>query len=378
MLAGIFYGAQYGGSTTAILVNLPGETSSIVTCIDGHQMARKGRAGPALAAAGLASFFAGCFGTLVLAAFSAPLIQFALKFGAAEYVSLMILGLIGAIVLASGSMLKAIGMILLGLMLGSVGTDVNTGIPRFNLGIPELSDGIGFIIVAMGIYGYAEIVHNLSGAPSDRNLLTTRVSGLFPDPAGLPAHASGCGPRHRAGLDSRYPARRRSDAGRLRRLHDRAEDAAAAGRGALRPGQHPRRRRAGGRQQCGGPDLFHPAADPRPAVKRRHGADGRRHDDPQYPAGPAGDDGESVAVLGPDRLDVDRQRHAGDPQPATDRHVDPSAVYSLRWLFPAIVLLCAIGVYSTNNNTFDIWLVAVFGLLRLHLHQAEARTRPAC
>src|SRR3979411_3129738 len=134
MLAGIYYGAQYGGSTTAILVNLPGETSSIVTCIDGYQMARNGRAGPALSAAALSSFFAGSVGTLVLAAFAVPLTQLALKFGAAEYVSLMILGLLGAVVLASGSMLNAIGMILLGLMLGSVATDVNTGVPRFSLG----------------------------------------------------------------------------------------------------------------------------------------------------------------------------------------------------------------------------------------------------
>src|SRR5450830_1753379 len=118
MLAGIYYGAQYGGSTTSILVNLPGETSSVITCIDGYQMARQGRAGPALAAAGLGSFFAGCVGTLILAAFAVPLTQVAFMFGPAEYFSLMVLGLIGAVVLASGSLLKAFGMILLGLLLG--------------------------------------------------------------------------------------------------------------------------------------------------------------------------------------------------------------------------------------------------------------------
>jgi TctA family transporter len=131
MLAGIYYGAQYGGSTTAILVNLPGETSPLVTVIDGYQMARKGRAGAALAAAGLGSFFAGCVGTLILAEFAAPLTELAFKFGPAEYFSLMILGLIGAVVLASGVVLKAIGMIVLGLLLGMVGTDVNSGVMRF-------------------------------------------------------------------------------------------------------------------------------------------------------------------------------------------------------------------------------------------------------
>ena len=148
MLAGIYYGAQYGGSTTAILVNLPGESSSVVTVIDGYQMARKGRAGPALAAAGLGSFFAGCVGTLILAAFAAPLTEVAFKFGPAEYFSLMILGLIGAVVLASGSLLKAVAMIVLGLLMGLVGTDVNSGVARFSFDIPELTDGIGFIAVS--------------------------------------------------------------------------------------------------------------------------------------------------------------------------------------------------------------------------------------
>src|ERR1700749_1592069 len=145
MLAGIYYGAQYGGSTTAILVNLPGESSSVVTMLDGYQMARKGRAGAALSVAAIGSFIAGCVGTLILAGFAAPLAELAFKFGPAEYFSLMVLGLIGAVVLASGSIVKAIAMIVLGLLLGLVGTDVNTGTSRFAFGIPELSDGIGFI-----------------------------------------------------------------------------------------------------------------------------------------------------------------------------------------------------------------------------------------
>src|SRR3954464_9675738 len=180
MLAGIYYGAQYGGSTTAILVNLPGESSSVVTVIDGYQMARQGRAGPALAAAGLGSFFAGCVGTLILAAFAAPLTEVAFKFGPAEYFSLMILGLIGAVVLASGSLIKAVAMIILGLLLGLVGTDVNSGVARFSFDIPELTDGIGFIVIAMGVFGYGEIIQNLSTSSDDREVFTAEVEGLFP------------------------------------------------------------------------------------------------------------------------------------------------------------------------------------------------------
>jgi TctA family transporter len=160
MLAGIYYGAQYGGSTTSILVNLPGEASSAVTCIDGYQMALKGRAGAALSVAALGSFFAGCVGTLLLAAFAAPMTELALKFGPAEYFSLMILGLIGAVVLAHGSLLKAITMIILGLLMGLVGTDVNSGMARFSFGIPELTDGLGTAQIAWGGLGFAEILNN--------------------------------------------------------------------------------------------------------------------------------------------------------------------------------------------------------------------------
>src|SRR6476619_3393424 len=180
MLAGIYYGAQYGGSTTAILVNLPGESSSVVTVIDGYQMARQGRAGPALAAAGLGSFFAGCVGTLFLAAFAPPLTELAFKFGPAEYFSLMILGLIGAVVLASGSLLKAIAIIVLGLLMGLVGTDVNSGVARYSFDIPELTDGIGFITIAMGVFGYGEIISNLGKSDEHREVFTAKVTGLFP------------------------------------------------------------------------------------------------------------------------------------------------------------------------------------------------------
>src|SRR5881394_4299437 len=161
MLAGIFYGAQYGGSTTAILVNLPGETSSVVTCIDGHQMARQGKAGSALAIAALGSFFAGTVSTFIIAAFAPPLARVGQSFGAPEYFALMVLGLVAAVVLAHGAVIKAIAMVVLGLLLGLVGTDVNSGVLRFAFGISELADGIGFVTVAMGMFGICEIIANL-------------------------------------------------------------------------------------------------------------------------------------------------------------------------------------------------------------------------
>jgi TctA family transporter len=178
MLAGIYYGSQYGGSTTAILLNIPGETASVVTAIDGYQMARRGRGGVALFTAGMGSFFAGCVATLILAAFAAPLAEVAFKFGPAEYFSLMVLGLIGAVVLASGSLLKAIGMIILGLLMGLIGTDVNSGVARYTFDVPQLSDGIGFVSVAMGVFGFAEIMQNLEkkgNAESFLNKVTTLI-----------------------------------------------------------------------------------------------------------------------------------------------------------------------------------------------------------
>src|SRR3954453_5899399 len=160
MLAGIYYGAQYGGSTTAILVNLPGETSAGVTCIDGYQMARQGRAGPALAIAAIGSFFAGSIGTLLIALFGPPLSEIALKFGSPEYFSLMLMALVAAAVLAQGDMLKSLAMVVIGLLLGIVGSDVNTGVQRFSFGVTELSDGIGFIVVAAGVVSTGQIVSN--------------------------------------------------------------------------------------------------------------------------------------------------------------------------------------------------------------------------
>ena len=180
MLAGIFYGAQYGGSTTSILVNLPGEASSVVTCLDGYQMAKQGRAGVALAIAALGSFFAGTVSTVVLAASGPWLGELAITFGPSEYFSLMVLGLAGATVLSHGSLLKSVAMVFLGLLLGLVGTDINSGAMRYTFGVPELGDGIGFVIIAMGVFGFAEIITNLIDGANDREVVAKKITGLWP------------------------------------------------------------------------------------------------------------------------------------------------------------------------------------------------------
>src|ERR1700752_1288139 len=192
MLAGIYYGAQYGGSTPSILVNIPGEATSVVTTLDGHQMAKQGRAGPALAIAAIGSFFAGCVATVLVAALGAPLTAVALMFGPAEYFSLMVLGLVFAGVLAKGSVPKAIAMILMGLLMSTVGSDIETGQSRMAFDIPELADGIGFVVVAMGVFGYAEIMRNLEHTES-RDLVQERVTGLMPPVADLKSSAPAIG-----------------------------------------------------------------------------------------------------------------------------------------------------------------------------------------
>src|ERR1044072_7330413 len=192
MLAGIYYGAQYGGSTTSILVNIPGEASSVVTTLDGHQMAKQGRAGPALAIAAIGSFIAGCFSTVLVAALGAPLTSLALLFGPAEYFALMVLGLVFAVVLAKGSISSAIAMSLFGLLLSTVGSDIETGQSRMAFDIPELADGIGFVTVAMGVVGYAEIMRNLE-TTSSRDIVQSKITGLMPTWADFKASAPAIG-----------------------------------------------------------------------------------------------------------------------------------------------------------------------------------------
>jgi TctA family transporter len=174
MLAGIYYGAQYGGSTTSILVNIPGEASSVMTCLHGYQMARQGRAGPALATAAIGSFFAGCASTLIVALFAPLLAEVALKFGPCEYVSLMVLGLVSAVALSRGPLFKSIAMVLLGL----VGTDVTLDVERFTFGIPD-ADGINFVTVAMGLFGITETVVNVE-LKHKRKVFTDKIGQLMP------------------------------------------------------------------------------------------------------------------------------------------------------------------------------------------------------
>ena len=185
MLAGIYYGAAYGGSTTSILVNMPGEAASIVTCIDGHQMARQGKAGLALAVSALGSFFAGCVGTLFICAFAPPLASIAQQFNSPDYFSLMVLGLVTAVVLAHGSVVKAIAMILVGLLLGLVGTDINSGATRYTFGISVLWDGLDFLPMVIGMFGVVEIIKNLETPEHERHHIVARFRDLWPKPSEL-------------------------------------------------------------------------------------------------------------------------------------------------------------------------------------------------
>ena len=222
MLAGIYYGAQYGGSTTAILVNIPGEATSVVTALDGHQMARQGRAGVALGIAAIGSFFAGTVATLVIAALGKPLTGLALLFGPTEYFSLMVMGLVFAVVLAHGSILKAVAMILVGVLLSTVGTDLETGEERMTFGLPFLADGIDFAVLAMGIFGIAEILRNLDHTET-RDVVRQAIGRLLPnkDDFRQALHAGAARHRHRG--DPRHPAGQRRGARAVRGLYGREE-----------------------------------------------------------------------------------------------------------------------------------------------------------
>jgi len=363
MLAGIYYGAQYGGSTTAILVNLPGEASSVVTVIDGYQMARKGRAGPALAAAGLGSFFAGCVGTLILAAFAAPLTEVAFKFGPAEYFSLMVLGLIGAVVLASGSLLKAVAMIVLGLLLGLVGTDVNSGVARFAFDIPELSDGIGFIVIAMGVFGYGEIISNLSVKEAHREVFTAKVHGLMPTREDfkrmLPAVLRGTGIGSVLGILPGGGALLSAFAAYSIEKKTKLQPGEVPfGEGNIRGVAAPEAANNAGSQTSFIP-LLTLGIPPNAVMALMVGAMTIHNIQP----------GPQVMSSNPELFwGLIASMWIGNAMlvvlnlPLIGLWIKLLSV-PYRWLFPAIVLFCAIGVYSTNNNTWDIWMVGLFGVI---------------
>ncbi|PIF76773.1 TctA family transporter [Variovorax sp. 54] len=363
MLAGIYYGAQYGGSTTAILVNLPGESSSVVTVIDGYQMARKGRAGPALAAAGLGSFFAGCVGTLILAAFAPPLTELAFKFGPAEYFSLMILGLIGAVVLASGSLLKAITMILLGLALGLVGTDVNSGVARYSFDIPELTDGIGFIAIAMGVFGYGEIIANLAVPEHEREVFTAKVKGLWPTkedfrrmtPAVLRGTALGSALGILPGGGALLSA---FAAYTIEKRIKLKQGEVPFGKGNIRGVAGPESANNAGAQTSFIP-LLTLGIPPNAVMALMVGAMTIHNIQP----------GPQVMTSNPELFwGLIASMWIGNLMlivlnlPLIGIWIKLLTI-PYKWLFPSIVLFCAVGVYSENNNTFDVWMVAIFGIV---------------
>jgi TctA family transporter len=373
MLAGIYYGAQYGGSTTAILVNLPGESSSVVTCIDGYQMARKGRAGAALAVAALGSFFAGTVSTVVVAALAGPMVEFAFKFGPAEYFSLMVLGLIGAVVLASGSLVKAIAMILLGLLLGLVGTDVNSGVARFSFDVPELTDGIGFVAIAMGVFGFAEIIANVEKR-EHREVFTDRVGRLWPSkdefrkaaPAAvrgtLLGSILGVLPGGGALLASfaSYTVEKKV-----------AKDPSEFGKGAVAGVAGPESANNAGAQTSFIPMLTL-GIPPNAVMALMIGAMTIHNIQP----------GPQVMANNPALFwGLIASMWIGNLMlvilnlPLIGLWVQLLKV-PYRWLYPAILVFCCIGVYSTNNNTFDVYMTAAFGVVGYVFYKLRCEPAP--
>jgi putative tricarboxylic transport membrane protein len=373
MLAGIYYGAQYGGSTTSILINMPGETSSAVTCLDGYQMARKGEAGAALSIAAIGSFFAGCIATILVAAVSVPLSELALKFGPAEYFSLMTLGLIGATVLAHGSLIKAIAMVILGLLLGIVGTDVNSGVARFDFGIPELSDGLGVVSVAMGLFGFAEIILNLESTEK-RELLSSKIKGFWltkkqirdAGPAVLRGTALGSvlgilpGGGAMLSAFASYAVEKKL-----------AKDPSQFGRGAIQGVAGPESANNAGAQTSFIPLLT--LGIPENAVMAMMvGAMTIHNIQP----------GPQVMTSNPSLFwGLIASMWIGNLMlvvlnlPLIGIWIKLLTV-PYRLLYPAILLFCAIGVYTVNNTSFDVMQTAFFGFLGVVFMKLECEPAP--
>jgi TctA family transporter len=373
MLAGIYYGAQYGGSTTAILINLPGETSSVVTALDGHLMARQGRAGVALATAATGSFVAGTLATLVIALAAPPLANLALKFGPAEYFSLMVLGLVASVVLAHGSLLKAIGMIVLGLLLGLVGTDVTSGVPRYTFDVPELADGISFVAVAMGLFGLGEIVVNLEREGGAARVIG-RITSLWPTREDWARMVSpilrgtllgsllGILPGGGAMLASfaSYSLEKKV-----------SKHASQFGRGAIEGVAGPESANNAGAQTSFIPMLTL-GIPSNPVMAMMVGAmiiQGIQPGPSVMTEQPALFWGVIVSMWVGNLLLVVLNL------PLIGLWVRLVTVpYHL--LYPAILVFCAIGVFSLNNNEFDVYLMAVFGLLGYVFAKLECEPAP--
>jgi TctA family transporter len=356
-------------------MNLPGETASVVTCLDGYQMARQGRAGPALAISALGSFFAGCIGTLLIALFGPPLAEVALKFGAPEYFALMLMALVAAACLAHGDMVKSLAMVFLGLLLGIIGTDVNSGMARYSFGLPELTDGIGFTVVAVGLFAISEIVKNLeSGGEEKHEVFTKEVKHLYPTVADLKASAlpvlrgTGVGAFFGA-LPGTGPAISAFSAYMVEKKLSKNPE--KFGRGAI--------------EGVASPEAANNAASQTSFI----------------PTLTLGIPGSGVMALMLGALTI--QGIAPGPQVMTSK---PDLFWGLiasmwignallvvlnlplvglwvkllqvpyRWLFPSIIMFCAVGNYSINNSPMDVWLCAAFGILGYILVKLECEPAP--
>jgi TctA family transporter len=373
MLAGIYYGAQYGGSTTSILLNMPGETSSAVTCLDGHQMALQGQAGAALATAALGSFFAGTVATVLIAGVSIPLSELALKFGPAEYFSLMVLGLIGAVVLAHGSLLKAIAMIVLGLLLGIVGTDVNSGAARFAFGIPELTDGIGVVSVAMGLFGFAEIITNLE-TTEKREVIASKVKGLWITKdqfrQAWPAVLRGTGLGSMLGVLPGGGAMLASFASYA--LEKKiARDPSRFGKGAIQGVAGPESANNAGAQTSFIPLLT--LGIPENAVMALMVGAMTIHNIQPGPQVITSNPGLFWGLIA--SMWVGNLMLVVLNLPLIGMWIKLLRV-PYRLLYPAILLFCSIGVYSISNTSFDVMQTAFFGLLGVIFVKLECEPAP--
>ncbi|MDO8874528.1 MAG: tripartite tricarboxylate transporter permease [Pseudolabrys sp.] len=373
MLAGIYYGASYGGSTTAILVNLPGEMSSVVTVLDGHQMARQGRAGAALSIAALGSFFAGSVATVVIAMFAPLLADLALKFDAAEYFSLMVLGLVSAVALAHGSVLKAILMTILGLLLGMIGTDVNSGVARFSFNTPELIDGIGFVAMTMGLFAFAEIAVNLERSAPSR-VVAARIGSLWLTWKELvqsfPAVVRGSVVGMLLGILPGGGATLSSFASYTleKKL---AKDPSRFGKGAIEGVAGPESANNAGAQISFVPMLT--LGIPSNAVMALMVGALIIHD---IQPGP------EIMTKTPHLFwGLVASMWIGNAMlvilnlPLIGLWVKLLSV-PYRLLYPLILLCCAIGAYSTNNNMFDVWVAIVFGFLGYIFLKLECEPAP--
>lgn len=375
MLAGIYYGASYGGSTTAILVNIPGEASAVVTCLDGHMMAKRGRAGSALGIAAIGSFFAGCVATLLIAAFAPPLTELAFQFGPAEYFSLMVLGLVSATVLATGSLLKAICMVLLGLLLGLIGTDVNSGAFRFTFGLDELQDGMDFVPLSMGLFGFAEIMRNLEGNMS-RSLVPNKVKNILPSwqeikvSVGPIVRGTALGsilgvlPGGGALLSSfaSYTAEKKL-------AGDKADP--PFGYGNIRGVAGPESANNAGAQTSFVPMLT--LGIPSNAVMALMIGAMMIHDIVPGPQVMQSDPGLFWGLI--ISMWIGNLILVVLNLPMIGVWVQLLRV-PYRWLFPAILVFCCIGVYSINNNVWDVWIAIFFGFAGYVFGKLGCETAP--